>query len=1124
MNKWLIGLVCVAMGAVLTMQAPAQILTFEFSALAGNEETAGSNLNDDNLTASTISRGAGLTASANAQRFNATQWALESIANAISGDKYMEFTITPQSGYQFTVSSIYVQWQRSATGNTEVSLRSSVDNYASDLDSNWQLEDVTTTQNKTWTFAQANSTTPVTYRLYSYAEAGTGSGGPGDGAGDDIVVYGTVTPAGPLEFSVSFDKTDGFEVEEGVATMINAIAANGVEPYSYEWETTMAVGDYLADEETFGISGLAPVGGFSATVTVTDSDAPPKQVSNTINFTIVAPAPKYAITITPPVNGTVTTTPEDEAEAGQTVTINANPAGGYAVDTITVVDAALNPVAVAGGAFTMPASAVNVTVTFAESEEPDVLIDFETVTGFGGYAAGTSVVSGVSVRHENVMRGTLAGDAKNGAAAARFRHYATSNGFFATTEPFDDPISKITFWYANYGTENTVTFVVEVSANGSEWTAVGPVFDPESTTLVQATIDVIPSGMTYLQFRTVSGTASHRVNVDDIGIFLGASGFSVSFNKADNFEIEEGAGDAITATASGGAAPYSYEWVSTLSGAHYEAINNVFTILPTAPVGGYSATVTATDDDEDEAVNTINFSVVAPTPKYDIFIVPAANGTITTIPVDEAEAGQTVTVITTPDPGYALENITVTQADTTPVPVTGNTFTMPAVAVYVTASFIESQDPDALIDFESGTLPGAYADNTAVLEDGKEWATRRVLRSNHENDKKFGTYSARMYPVTTTNAYLQQSEPYAEPITKLSFWVASYGTDNMANVVLLVQVSSDGVEWDTVATLAGAADITDTLVEHVIETIPEGAVYVRFFATAEAATNKRINIDNIGIFHGEAAPYLTFTGSTIGTVGVQMALDFTLHGATAEGWAWWVMTADRDPIVGAEGDTYQVRWTPHAAGDYILTVTAYGPGMEILAQREVPLTVNTSGGDPEVTITGDLTGTVGEQMDLLVQLIDGTADRLWIDLRDPDNVASFAYVWDELTGEFSFTPTVAGTWNLSAWAVVGMDPIATKSQDLVVSEASPNPPITTITMVPDGGGDFTFSVPEGWALVRVEGANTTLDDASEFAWYPMQPGVHYELDEMTQVVTILSDTLMPGEIGRMIRLVLTPGQ
>ncbi len=172
-----------------------QILTFEFSALAGDEATAASNSNHANITSSTISRGAGLTASGNTGRFNATSWATTSIANAVSGNDYMEFTITPQTGYKFSVTSIVVQWQRSASGNTAISLRSSLDSYASDIDAVKNVTDGTTTQTFTWTFSHANQTSAVTYRFYSYAEATTGSGGPGDGTGNDIVVNGTTASA-----------------------------------------------------------------------------------------------------------------------------------------------------------------------------------------------------------------------------------------------------------------------------------------------------------------------------------------------------------------------------------------------------------------------------------------------------------------------------------------------------------------------------------------------------------------------------------------------------------------------------------------------------------------------------------------------------------------------------------------------------------------------------------------------------------------------------------------------------------------------------------------------------------------------------------------------------------------
>jgi hypothetical protein len=95
------------------LQSRSQIVSFEFSSLAGDETSATSIFNDPNISNSSITRGAGLTASSNGGRFNATGWATSSIANAVSGNDYMEFTVTPNSGYEFSVSSIYIQIQRS---------------------------------------------------------------------------------------------------------------------------------------------------------------------------------------------------------------------------------------------------------------------------------------------------------------------------------------------------------------------------------------------------------------------------------------------------------------------------------------------------------------------------------------------------------------------------------------------------------------------------------------------------------------------------------------------------------------------------------------------------------------------------------------------------------------------------------------------------------------------------------------------------------------------------------------------------------------------------------------------------------------------------------------------------
>ena len=171
----------------------AQILTFDFAGIVGNEATVNSNSNDANLSSSTISRGAGLNAASNADRYNADGWALTSIANAVTGNEYMQFTITPNGGYQFSVSSIVFQIQRSGTGLTAVALRNSLDGYAANLDAQKSITDNTSTQTITFTFTQSSSASAVTYRLYGYAEAGTGTGGPGDGTGNDIVVNGSVT-------------------------------------------------------------------------------------------------------------------------------------------------------------------------------------------------------------------------------------------------------------------------------------------------------------------------------------------------------------------------------------------------------------------------------------------------------------------------------------------------------------------------------------------------------------------------------------------------------------------------------------------------------------------------------------------------------------------------------------------------------------------------------------------------------------------------------------------------------------------------------------------------------------------------------------------------------------------
>lgn len=73
---------------------------------------------------------------------------------------------------------------------------------------------------------------------------------------------------------------------------------------------------------------------------------------------------QYSITISQTTNGTVTSNVQN-AEAGDTITLTVTPDTGYSLDRLTVLDANSNPVTVTNNQFTMPASNVTVSATFA---------------------------------------------------------------------------------------------------------------------------------------------------------------------------------------------------------------------------------------------------------------------------------------------------------------------------------------------------------------------------------------------------------------------------------------------------------------------------------------------------------------------------------------------------------------------------------------------------------------------------------------------------------------------------------------------------------------------------------------------------------------------------------------
>lgn len=97
----------------------------------------------------------------------------------------------------------------------------------------------------------------------------------------------------------------------------------------------------------------------------------------------------------------------------------------------------------------------------------------------------------------------------------------------------------------------------------------------------------------------------------------------------------------------------------------------------------------------------------APTTKYNVDVDPKiTNGKVTTSATSPLAAGETFTVTATPNKGYVLNAITVTDAEGKTVPATNestHTYTMPASNVTVSATFKEKADTKYSVTYKNPT-------------------------------------------------------------------------------------------------------------------------------------------------------------------------------------------------------------------------------------------------------------------------------------------------------------------------------------------------------------------------------------------------------------------------------------
>ena len=126
---------------------------------------------------------------------------------------------------------------------------------------------------------------------------------------------------------------------------------------------------------------------------------------------------------------------------------------------------------------------------------------------------------------------------------------------------------------------------------------------------------------------------------------------------------------------------------------------------------------------------TINFHVSGkePAPTYTVSIDEEITGGTVTADPTSAEEGAEITLTVTPDDGYILKTLTVTDASDEEVTVTDNKFTMPASNVTVSAVFEEEvNEPESSFFFtitadgNSVTMPAAEEETAECFYEGTQ--------------------------------------------------------------------------------------------------------------------------------------------------------------------------------------------------------------------------------------------------------------------------------------------------------------------------------------------------------------------------------------------------------------------
>jgi hypothetical protein len=169
------------MGVAILLMAPAGqaalIVNYDFapaqaSPIAGAPGLAPYSV-ASNVAATSVALGAGTyparTSLNTASYLEYSPNGFNSVAAAVTGNAYWGFTVTPDAGYQMTLTDFTFYARGGGTSARGYAVRSSLDNYATDLSTGSLAFTAFTPFTVTLGAAFSNLTDPVTFRMYSYS-------------------------------------------------------------------------------------------------------------------------------------------------------------------------------------------------------------------------------------------------------------------------------------------------------------------------------------------------------------------------------------------------------------------------------------------------------------------------------------------------------------------------------------------------------------------------------------------------------------------------------------------------------------------------------------------------------------------------------------------------------------------------------------------------------------------------------------------------------------------------------------------------------------------------------------------------------------------------------------------